>query len=59
VVHSRNDKAVSVEHAEHAAANIAGTELELVDTWGHIIWLGPESKVVISRVAAFLGDRCP
>jgi pimeloyl-ACP methyl ester carboxylesterase len=40
IFHSRNDGLVSIEHAYNAHNNIPNSKLYILNTWGHLIWLG-------------------
>lgn len=54
ILHSKNDNAVHVEHAYRAHRHISGSRLCLLDTWGHLIWLGKGSKALYSELLEFL-----
>lgn len=54
IVHSRNDGAVPLEHPWHAHEYISHSQLYLVETWGHLIWIGEGSKEVDTLVIEFL-----
>jgi pimeloyl-ACP methyl ester carboxylesterase len=54
IQHSVNDQAVSPDHARHAHRFIAGSKLQLLDSWGHLIWIGRGSEEVDREVLAFL-----
>ncbi|PTL38074.1 alpha/beta fold hydrolase [Alkalicoccus saliphilus] len=57
IMHSRFDSSVPVEHAQHAASHIPHTAVELLDSWGHIIWLGDRAEEVDEKLLAFLKDH--
>ncbi|WP_412176978.1 alpha/beta fold hydrolase [Lysinibacillus macroides] len=54
IMHSNFDSAVSTEHAKLAHANIRHSKLYLLDTWGHLIWLGNLSRHTNAIVIKFL-----
>lgn len=54
VMHSKFDQAVSLEHPNHAHKQIPNSELCLLDSWGHLIWLGQESQTVNRELIDFL-----
>lgn len=55
IVHSINDKSVAVEHARYAHQNIKNSQLVLLENkWGHLIWVGKESKMNIGFILDFL-----
>lgn len=56
IMHSQNDAAVSLEHAYNANKYILNSELFLLNTWGHLIWLGKEEEVLDKKLLDFLTD---
>lgn len=54
ILHSQNDRAVPQEHAYHAHSNIPGSKLCMLDTWGHLIWLGKGSEQLNQEMLRFL-----
>ncbi|TVP83213.1 MAG: alpha/beta hydrolase [Alkalicoccus sp.] len=54
IMHSRFDSSVPADHAQHAAAHIPHTEVEILECWGHIIWLGHMAEEVDEKLIAFL-----
>lgn len=54
IMHSKHDGAVSLEHAQYAHRFIAGSQLDILEAWGHLIWLGKESKDMHERLVDFL-----
>ncbi|MFK7681899.1 alpha/beta fold hydrolase [Priestia megaterium] len=54
IMHSKNDSAVPLEHAYFAHNNIEKAELCLLDSWGHLIWLGDNALEVNKEVVSFL-----
>jgi pimeloyl-ACP methyl ester carboxylesterase len=56
IQHSPNDGAVPIEHARRANRHIAGSKLQLLDTWGHLIWLGKGSEALHPELLEFLAQ---
>ncbi|CEI83550.1 2-hydroxy-6-oxo-6-phenylhexa-2,4-dienoate hydrolase [Oceanobacillus oncorhynchi] len=54
IMHSEYDGSVPLEHAYYADQQIRDSELCILDTWGHLIWLGRESDKVNERLVKFL-----
>lgn len=54
IIHSENDGFISLEHPQIALEKIANSELYLVDTWGHLIWIGKSAKKVNQKLISFL-----
>jgi pimeloyl-ACP methyl ester carboxylesterase len=54
ILHSKHDGSVPVEHAYHAHQHIPHSVLCLLDTWGHLIWLGKGSEETDKRLLPFL-----
>ncbi|MDD1515311.1 alpha/beta fold hydrolase [Priestia megaterium] len=59
IMHSKNDGAVSLEHAYFAKNEIEQSELCLLDSWGHLIWIGDISTETTEKVASFLLKNNP
>ncbi|WP_226537394.1 alpha/beta fold hydrolase [Fictibacillus halophilus] len=57
ILHSKNDGAVSVEHAYHATKHISQANLEVLDSWGHLIWIGKGSEEMNKKLIDFLTDQ--
>ena len=58
IIHSKNDKSVSFEHPKYAGQNIENSQtVWLNNKWGHLIWLGTESKNNIKHITTFLNNR--
>ena len=54
IIHSKNDNSVPFEHAEHANKLIANSKLILLDNeWGHLFWIGNDSKISIEKTIEF------
>lgn len=54
IIHSENDGFISLEHPQTALEKIAKSELYLVDTWGHLIWIGKSAKKANQKLISFL-----
>lgn len=54
IMHSKHDGAVPLEHPYYAHEHIASSELCLLDSWGHLIWLGNVSNEADEKAIAFL-----
>ncbi len=54
IMHSKHDRSVSLDHAYFAKENIPMAELQLLDAWGHLIWLGESGGETDRMVIAFL-----
>lgn len=56
IMQSKHDGSVPLEHAYHAHENIASSELALLDSWGHIIWIGNSSNETDEKMIKFLNS---
>ncbi len=56
IMHSEFDGSVPLEHAYYADQQIRDSELCILDTWGHLIWLGRGSGKVNERLVKFLNN---
>ncbi|GAB2571392.1 alpha/beta fold hydrolase [Gracilibacillus alcaliphilus] len=54
IMHSKNDSAVPLQHACYADQQISDSQLCLLDSWGHLIWLGHDSNHVHEKLVKFL-----
>lgn len=54
ILHSKHDGAVSLEHPYHAHTHIPHSNLYLVDSWGHLIWLGNTANEIDEKTTSFL-----
>ncbi|USK57406.1 alpha/beta hydrolase [Cytobacillus solani] len=54
IMHSKHDGSVPLEHPYYAHENIPSSELCLLDSWGHLIWLGKSSKETDENLINFL-----
>ncbi|MGG3560634.1 alpha/beta hydrolase [Neobacillus rhizosphaerae] len=59
IMHSKHDGAVPLEHPYYAHENIPSSELCLLDSWGHLIWIGHSSNDVDENIIKFLGTYKP
>ncbi|WP_299668242.1 alpha/beta hydrolase [uncultured Polaribacter sp.] len=57
ILHSKNDKSVSIEMATYANKNIRNSNLKVyANKWGHLLWVGLESEQPISEVNKFINS---
>jgi pimeloyl-ACP methyl ester carboxylesterase len=57
IVHSEHDNSVPFEHALHANKMIeTATLIKLDNEWGHLFWLGEDSKKPIDQILAFISQ---
>lgn len=54
ILHSKHDGAAPLEHAYNANRTISNSELYVLDTWGHLIWLGQGFESTSAELVAFL-----
>lgn len=54
IMHSKHDGLVSLEHAHYAHQQILDSELYILESWGHLIWLGKGAKDVDRKLIDFL-----
>ncbi|WP_026703187.1 alpha/beta fold hydrolase [Salibacterium aidingense] len=54
ILHSRHDNSVPPAHAFHAKKLAPHAELQVLDHWGHLLWIGPESENVNRMIISFL-----
>ena len=54
IMQSKYDGSVPLEHAYYAKENIPSSELCLIDSWGHLIWLGKSSNETNNNLINFL-----
>ncbi|MDU1847743.1 MAG: alpha/beta hydrolase [Niallia nealsonii] len=54
IMQSKFDGAVPIEHAYYAQKNILTSELCLIESWGHLIWLGKSSNETNYNLFSFL-----
>lgn len=54
IMHSKNDKLVSISHPENAKAKVPQSEAVILDSWGHLIWLGKHAAEYNNALISFL-----
>lgn len=54
IMHSHHDGSVSLDHPYFAHEHISSSELSLLDTWGHLIWIGAAAGETNNRLLSFL-----
>ena len=57
IMHSKHDGSVPIVHPQHAQNHIHNAELCLLDTWGHLIWLGNSSNETDEKLIKFLKSQ--
>ncbi len=57
IMHSAHDAGVPVEHAYYAKDHISNSELQILDSWGHLIWIGKHAKQYDARLIDFLNPQ--
>jgi pimeloyl-ACP methyl ester carboxylesterase len=56
IMHSEHDGSVPIDHAHYAKKHIENSELCVLNSWGHLIWLGHSSEYVHRKFMHFLTD---
>ncbi|HHH55191.1 MAG TPA: alpha/beta hydrolase [Bacteroidetes bacterium] len=57
IIHSENDNSVSIEHAEYANKMIENSKIEILkNEWGHLFWIGKDSKKSIEKIIEFIDE---
>ena len=56
IMQSKHDGAVSLEHAHYAHQQISESQLCILESWGHLIWLGDRAEDVNRKLIDFLTD---
>lgn len=60
IIHSKNDNSVSLEHPENANRMIENSKIEILQNeWGHLFWIGTDSKKSIEKTIEFIEDKMP
>lgn len=54
IFHSRFDRSVPIEHAFYAYKLIPGSVIQILDAWGHLVWLGKGSGQMENELVSFL-----
>jgi pimeloyl-ACP methyl ester carboxylesterase len=58
ILHSSKDNSVNIDHAKNAHNNIKNSTLKIYDnTWGHLLWLGQESRNPIEDTLKFIDNE--
>ncbi|WP_249872127.1 alpha/beta fold hydrolase [Oceanobacillus saliphilus] len=57
ILHSKNDGFISLDHPNNAFEKIDHSELYVLDTWGHLIWVGQSSKETDEKLISFLTSQ--
>ncbi|TSI07871.1 alpha/beta fold hydrolase [Lysinibacillus sp. BW-2-10] len=57
ILHSQYDGSVSLEHPHYAHQHISSSTLYLLETWGHLIWLGHSSTMTDEKMMQFLKEN--
>ncbi len=57
IIHSKNDNSVPFEHALHSNKMIDNSMIiELNNEWGHLFWIGADSKKSIKKILEFIEE---
>jgi pimeloyl-ACP methyl ester carboxylesterase len=57
IIHSKNDNSVPFEHALYSKKMIENSKLiELNNEWGHLFWIGTDSKNSIEKIIEFIEE---
>jgi pimeloyl-ACP methyl ester carboxylesterase len=59
LLHDPKDPAAPICHANYAAEKIPGAELVELNAGGHLIWYGPDAKLMRQRRTEFLRKHLP
>ncbi|PMC34316.1 alpha/beta hydrolase [Bacillus sp. UMB0899] len=54
ILHSKHDGSVPLEHPYFAHEKIPFSKMTLLDTWGHLIWLGKSGEETDKKLIEFL-----
>ncbi|MFJ5714584.1 alpha/beta fold hydrolase [Neobacillus sp. NPDC093127] len=57
IMHSKHDGSVPLEHSFHVHENIPSSDLCLLDSWGHLIWLGKSAEKTDINLIKFLNSN--
>ena len=58
ILHSKNDKTVSIEMAQYANEKISNSVLKTFNNkWGHLLWIGEERNLPIEELNGFLKNK--
>ena len=57
IIHSENDNSVSLKHAKNANKMIENSKIEILQNeWGHLFWIGSDSKKSIEKTIKFIEE---
>ncbi|MFD1130593.1 alpha/beta fold hydrolase [Paenibacillus provencensis] len=54
IMHSKNDNSVAISHPQIAKTMIPQSELFILDSWGHLIWIGKHAVEYDHALISFL-----
>ncbi|KAF0822109.1 aromatic hydrocarbon catabolism protein [Cytobacillus firmus] len=54
ILHSKNDGFIPLKHPYHAHKNILHSEISVLDSWGHLIWIGKLASERDEKLVSFL-----
>ncbi len=57
IQHSKNDSVVPLTHVEQAQSCIPHAEANVLDSWGHLIWIGQHARHFDERLLHFLSSN--
>ncbi|QVY62377.1 alpha/beta fold hydrolase [Cytobacillus gottheilii] len=57
ILHSAFDGSVPLEHAYYAAEKISDAKIYVLDSWGHLIWLGKSASDMNEALMEFLNNN--
>ncbi|MBD0380202.1 alpha/beta hydrolase [Paenibacillus sp. WST5] len=57
ILHSRYDASVPVEHAHYAQKYIPNAQLYVLESWGHLIWIGEGAADMYHKLFEFLDNN--
>ena len=57
IIHSENDSSVPLEHAKYSNQMITSSKIEILQNdWGHLFWIGADSKSSIEKTIEFIKE---
>nr|WP_188996151.1 alpha/beta hydrolase [Paenibacillus nasutitermitis] len=54
IMHSQNDSSVSLSHPNHAKTLLSKSEMCILDSWGHLIWIGKHAAEFDAALISFI-----
>lgn len=57
IMHSKYDRSVNADHSYFANEHIPSSKLCLLNSWGHLIWLGTSGDETDRRLLSFLQSQ--